>query len=325
MFLAPDGSEIEIADSAAKFLSRAIPLDRLHGRDTSGALTAALRAEFAAMGWFGLVVPAAEGGSGLSAVEHALFYREVGRHCGPVDVLAQSLAAMVSDDGRLRGALLAGQMCVALMVKEGQSLRLLGPHDAALAVHVERDGARLLDVSATEKAVRPSLDPATAMRTIVSGAPRNVEVSPSGDLWSFGQLGVAAMQVGVAETALGLIVEYAKVRETFGRKIGTYQAVRHACADMALRAEAARCQLWSAAAAMKERRSDAHVHLDAAKHLANRAAVLNADVDIQLHGGIGVAEEHHAHLLLKHSLLLARLFGSERTLLTRLLHAELED
>ena len=114
------------------------------------------------------------------------------------------------------------------------------------------------------------------------------------------------------------------MRETFGRKIGTYQAVRHACADMALRAEAARCQLWSAAAAQKERRSDAHVHLDAAKHLANRAAVVNADVDIQLHGGIGVTEEHHAHLLLKHSLLLARLFGSKRALLARLLHAELE-
>ena len=132
------------------------------------------------------------------------------------------------------------------------------------------------------------------------------------------------MQVGVAETALALIVEYAKVRETFGRKIGTYQAVRHVCADMALRAEAARCQLWSAAAALKERRSDAQAHLDAAQHLANRAAVMNADADIQLHGGIGVTEEHHAHLLLKHSLLLARLFGSKRTLLARLLHAELE-
>jgi alkylation response protein AidB-like acyl-CoA dehydrogenase len=93
---------------------------------------------------------------------------------------------------------------------------------------------------------------------------------------------------------------------------------------MALRAEAARCQLWYAAAALKERRSDAHVHLDAAKHLANRAAVTNADVDIQLHGAIGVTEEHPAHLLLKHGVLLARLFGAKRPLLARLLHAELE-
>jgi alkylation response protein AidB-like acyl-CoA dehydrogenase len=324
MFLAPDGSEIEIADAAAKFLSRAIPLDRLHVAGASPALSARLRAEFAAMGWFGLVLPEAAGGSGLSAVEHALFYREVGRHCGPVDILAQTLAAMVSDDRRLRAALLAGQQGVALAVKDGATLRLLGSRDAVLALSVERDGARLLDLSAIETAPRPSLDPATGMRTIARGTPETVAVSSGGDIWSLGQLGVAAMQVGVAETALALIVEYAKMRETFGRKIGTYQAVRHACADMALRGEAARCQLWSAAAALKERRSDAQAHLDAAKHLANRAAVLNADVDIQLHGGIGVTEEHDAPLLLKHSLLLARLFGSKRTLLARLLHAELE-
>src|SRR5262245_12913379 len=324
MFLAPDGSEIEIADTAAKFLSRAIPLDRLHGTGASPALSPALRAEFAAMGWFGLVVPAADGGSGLSAVEHALFYRELGRHCGPIDVLTQALAAMVSDDAHLRRELLAGEPGVALAVGDGQSRRLLGPHDAPLALDVDRDGARLLDVSATETTVCPSLDPATGMRMIARGSPRTVAVSSDGEVWSLGQLGVAAMQVGISETALALIVEYAKVRETFGRKIGTYQAVRHACADMALRGEAARCQLWSAAAALKECRSDAHVHLDAAKHLANRAAVVNADVDIQLHGGIGVTEEHHAHLLLKHGLLLARLFGSKRTLLARLLHAELE-
>lgn len=324
MFLAPDGPEIEIADNAAKLLSRAIPLDRLHGAAASPALSASLRAEFASLGWFGLVLPEADGGSGLSAVEHALFYREVGRHCGPVDILAQGLAAMATDDRRLRTALLAGEQCVALAVADGSGLRLLGSHDAALALHVERDGARLLDVCEIETAARPSLDPATATRTIVRGTPRCVAVSSDDDLWRLGQLAVAAMQVGVAETALALIVEYAKVRETFGRKIGTYQAVRHVCADMALRTEAARCQLWSAAAALKEGRSDAQAHLDAAQYLANRAAVMNADANIQLHGGIGVTEEHHAHLLLKHSLLLCRLFGSKRTLLARLLHAELE-
>jgi alkylation response protein AidB-like acyl-CoA dehydrogenase len=324
MFLAPDGPEVEITDAAARFLSRAMPLDRLHGAGASPALSPGLRAELAAMGWFGLVLPETHGGSGLSAVAHALFYREVGRYCGPIDILALGLAAMVSDDERLRGALLAGEQGVALAVGDGPALRLLGSHDAGLALSVERDGARLLDVSAVETAARPSLDPATGMRTIVGGTPRTVAVSSGGDVWCLGQLGVAAMLVGVAESALALIVEYAKVRETFGRKIGTYQAVRHACADMALRGEAARCQLWSAAATLTERRSDAHAHLDAAKHLANRAAVTNADVDIQLHGAIGVTEEHHAHLLLKHGLLLARLFGSKRPLLARLLHAELE-
>jgi alkylation response protein AidB-like acyl-CoA dehydrogenase len=318
MFLAPDGPEIEIAESAAKFLSRAMPLERLHGR--ASALTSSQRAELAAMGWFALVLPEADGGSGLSAVEHALFHREVGRHCGPVDILAQQLAAMVTDDPEVR----AGARAVVLAVGEGNTLRLLGALEATLALHVEGDAARLLDVSATETGARPSLDPATGMRTVVRGDPKTVVTSSNPDVRRLGQLGVAAMQVGVAETALALIVEYAKIRETFGRKIGTYQAVRHPCADMALRAEAARCQLWSAAAALKERRSDAQAHLDAAQHLANRAATSNADANIQLHGGIGVTEEHHAHLLLKHSMVLSRLFGSKRAVLARLLHAELE-
>src|SRR5262249_15007447 len=161
----------------------------------SPALSASLRADFAGMGWFGLVLPEGDGGSGLSAVEHALFYREVGRHCGPVDILAQGLAAMVSDDGRLRGALLAGEICVALAVADGRTLRLLGPHDTALALSVERDGARLLDVSGLETTAPASLDPATGMRTAL-GTPRTVESSSDRAVWSLGQLGVAAMQVG---------------------------------------------------------------------------------------------------------------------------------
>src|SRR5262249_56696076 len=96
-------------------------------------------------------------------------------------------------DGRLRNALLAGEQGVALAVPDGPTLRLLGSHDAALALHVERDGARLIDVSAVETAARPSLDPATGMRAIVGGTPRTVAVSSDGDVWSLGQLGVAAM------------------------------------------------------------------------------------------------------------------------------------
>jgi alkylation response protein AidB-like acyl-CoA dehydrogenase len=133
------------------------------------------------------------------------------------------------------------------------------------------------------------------------------------------------MLVGVAERALDLIVEYAKVRETFGRKIGAYQAVRHPCADMAVRVEAARCQLWYAAASLKGERRDVQAQLDAAKHLAGEAALANADWTIQLHGGVGVTDEHDAHLLLKRAHLLSRMFGSRRALLAGLLHAELLD
>ncbi|MBU6266629.1 MAG: hypothetical protein KGN34_03750, partial [Sphingomonadales bacterium] len=264
------------------------------------------------------------GGSGLGAVEHALFFREVGRQCGPVDVLAQCLAANLPLAPDLRAALIAGEVGVALLVPDGASFRLLGGTHASHALLVTREGAALFEVAALTVEPRPALDPANSLARVARlGAPL-AEVADARP-WQLGELGVAAMLVGIAEAALDLIVEYAKVRETFGRKIGAWQAVRHPCADMAVRAEAARAQLWYAAAALKEGRGDAGVHLDAARHLAAQAALANADTSIQLHGGIGVTDEHDCHLLLKHALLLGRVFGGKRALLARLLHASLED
>ena len=331
MFLAPDGDEVEIADAAAQFLADAMPIARLHGEHAAD-MDEPLRRSLSGMGWFGLALPEAEGGSGLSAVEHVLFFREVGRQCGPMDVLAQCLAAMVAaaaGDVDLRAAIVAGDRGVALAVDDGDGLRILGSPQAEYALRVDRDGAQVVSLGGPADGAaggdRPALDPANSMR-LATGAPSGAVAQATGDhIWRMGQLGTAAMLVGVAEAALDLIVEYAKVRETFGRKIGTYQAVRHPCADMALRAEAARCQLWYAAAAVKEGRSDVGIHLDAAKHLANQAALANGDTNIQLHGGIGVTDEHDAHLLLKHAWTLSKLFGGKRALLGRLVGARVED
>jgi alkylation response protein AidB-like acyl-CoA dehydrogenase len=323
MFLAPDGSEVEVTSAASAFLADAMPIDRLHGTAPAD-MEPALRLRLGEMGWFSLALPEAAGGAGLTAVEHALFFREVGRQCGPVDLLAQCLAVLAVQHTELRDSLVAGQQGVAMAVRDGDDWRLLGSAEAAYALHVERDVARIFSLATAKSESRPALDPANSMRVLTAMPVVAFETAGEG-IWRMGELGAAAMLVGIAERALEMIVDYAKVRETFGRKIGAYQAVRHPCADMALRAEAARCQLWFAAAAMKENRGDAGVHLDAAKHLANQAAIQNADVNIQLHGGIGVTDEHNAHLLLKHALLLGRLFGSKRGLLSRLLYARLED
>jgi len=322
MYLAPDGDEVDIANAAGGFLTEAMSIDRLHA--SAGAdMSAALRRQIGDMGWFALALPESAGGSGLSSVEHALFFREVGRHCGPIDVLTQCLAAMVVDDADLRARIVSGETAVALAVRDGSHMRLLGSHEATHAIEVGQDYASLTSLAGIDIEPRPSLDPAMSMRlTPVFAAPAGSDQS---HIWRMGALGTAAMLVGIAEASLDQIVEYAKVRETFGKKIGSWQAVRHPCADMAVRLESARSQLWFAAAAMKEGRSDAAVHLDAAKLLANQAAMANADSNIQLHGGIGVTDEHNAHLFLKHALVLSKLFGAKRSLLGRLLHACVED
>ena len=323
MYLAPDGEDAEIAAAASDFLAGAMPIDRLHGAG-SADMSTDQRGLLGEMGWFALAVPEDKGGSGLSPVEHALFFREAGRQCAPVDLLAQSLAANLTQDPGLRAALISGEVGVGLLLADGDHYRLLGSGDAAWGLLVADDRAALYPLTGSAITPRPSLDPANSMR-LLGVLPEAAHLAQGDRIGQLGQLGAAAMLVGIAEAALDLIVEYAKVRETFGRKIGSWQAVRHTCADMAVRVEAARSQLWYAAAAMKELRADAAAHLDAAKHLANQAGVANADSNIQLHGGIGVTDEHHAHLLLKHAMLLSRLFGGKRSLLGRLLHAELED
>ena len=323
MYLAPDGDEAEIADAAASFLASAMPIGRLHAAGCAD-MTPALRSVLGEMGWFALAVPEAQGGSGLSAVEHALFFREAGRQCAPVDLLAQVLAVNAAGDPEFRQSLITGAAGVGLFVADRDGYRLFGSPEAAWGLSVDKERASIHSLAHLESSSRPLLGPANSMRLAAQLPPAEHEAR-GGHIWQLGQLGTAAMLVGIAEAALELIVEYAKVRETFGRKIGAWQAVRHPCADMAVRAEAARAQLWYAAAAIKEGREDAPAHLDAAKHLANQAAVANADASIQLHGGIGVTDEHDAHLLLKHAMLLARLFGSKRGLLSRLLHARLED
>ncbi len=324
MFLAPDGDEIEITNAAADFMANAMPIERLHAAD-SADMNAALRQSVAEMGWFALTLPEADGGSGLGPVEHALFFREVGRMSGPIDVLTQCLAAMVADDPQLRAALLAGERAVALAVPSGSETRLLGARDAGCALEVTQTGARLVSIAGAQTVERPALAPACSMRLLPHLPDAVLATATGAHVWQMGELGTAAMLLGIAEAALDLIVEYAKIRETFGRKIGAYQAVRHPCADMALRAETARCQLWYAAAALAEGREDAGTHLDAAKHLCNQAALMNTDADIQLHGGIGVTDEHNAHLLLKQAMLLGKLFGGKRALLGQLLTAQVQD
>ena len=323
MYLCPEGDELAIAEAAAGFLADAMPIARLHAMDGAD-LSPGLRERMGEMGWFALAIADSDGGSGLSAVEHALFFREAGRQCGPVDLLAQCLAANAASSAQTRAALIAGERAVALLVSDNGSWRAIGPADATLGLLVDRNSASLHPLPAGALVARPGLSPANSLHLLAT-LPEASERSAGARLWQLGQLGAAAMLVGLAEAALDMIVDYAKVRETFGRRIGAWQAVRHPCADMAVRVEAARSQLWFAAAAVKEGRGDAQVHLDAAKLAAGRAAHENADANIQLHGGIGVTDEHNAHLLLKQALVLSRLFGSKRALLADLLHAEVGD
>jgi alkylation response protein AidB-like acyl-CoA dehydrogenase len=110
---------------------------------------------------------------------------------------------------------------------------------------------------------------------------------------------LAAEQVGGAARCLDLSVEYAKTRVQFGRPIGSFQAIKHKCADMLVAVEMARSAALAAAAAAAANRPDARALASLAKATCSESFVRCATDTIQVHGGIGFTWEHPAHLYYK--------------------------
>ena len=121
----------------------------------------------------------------------------------------------------------------------------------------------------------------------------------------------AALQVGAAAWATELAVEYAKGRVQFGRPIGAFQAVKHLCADMAVRAEVARVAVQAAAVTADQPDvGDPRAAASGAKLLADEAALANGRSCIQVHGGMGFTWEVPAHLAYKRARVLSSQFGT---------------
>ncbi len=122
----------------------------------------------------------------------------------------------------------------------------------------------------------------------------------------------------MAEAARDLAVDYAKTREQFGRPIGSFQAIKHRCADMAITARALRAQLGMATLALHGGWPDAGLQVDTCRLLAARTALANAAACIQIHGGMGFTAECDAHLYLLRAHLYEHLGGPRGAMLQRL-------
>jgi alkylation response protein AidB-like acyl-CoA dehydrogenase len=110
---------------------------------------------------------------------------------------------------------------------------------------------------------------------------------------------LAAEQVGGAQRVLDSSVEYAKTRIQFGRPIGSFQAIKHKCADMLLEVESAKSAAYYAAWAAAEDSDELPVVASLAKSYCSEAYFHSAAENIQIHGGIGFTWEHPAHLYFK--------------------------
>ncbi len=120
---------------------------------------------------------------------------------------------------------------------------------------------------------------------------------------------LAAEQVGGAQRVLEMAVDYAKVRVQFGRPIGSFQAIKHKCADMLLEVESAKSAAYYAGWAASEDNDELPVVASLAKSYCSEAYFHAAAENIQVHGGIGFTWEHPAHLYFKRAKSSELLFG----------------
>ena len=123
------------------------------------------------------------------------------------------------------------------------------------------------------------------------------------------RIALAAEQVGAAEICLDMSVEYAKVRNQFGRPIGSFQSIKHKCADMLMMIESARSAAFYASALAAQGNEDLEEAASSAKAYCSDTFFHWAAETIQIHGGIGFTWEHAAHLYFKRAKATEILFG----------------
>lgn len=320
----------DLADSAAGLLhrlgSRAAARATLEGGPShpAGFWTAA-----ADLGWQGLAIPEAYGGSGFGLPELAVVLESQGRELCPGPFLPSVAAGVVIDrcgteelraallpglaDGSTVAALgLSGHVHITGHTVFGESPTVLGAPDAALLVLVAGDDVVVVDAQATGVTVTP-LDGADTTRSIGSvtldqAAAIAVIRDAATKAHTAFRILAAAEAVGISWAALEMAVEYAKVREQFGRTIGTFQAVKHHAANMLVAAELTTAAAWDAARA--DNLDDAWFGAAVAATQAMHSQVFNAENNIQLHGGIGFTWEHDAHLYLRRALTLSAVTGN---------------
>src|SRR5499433_1887305 len=292
--------------------------------------------EAAALGWFGLGLPEAAGGAGYGLPEETILFVELGRSlaAGPwlgtvlathalaaIPTLRDELANVVG--GRTRvGVVDDPADALGEATRPAGTVRGVADGDVA-DVFLVLGGRRVRWVAAGGRGVRvtgrESLDPTRRVADVsFADAPAELLAAEAIPLRRTALVLVAAEALGIAERTLEASVAHGKTREQFGRPIGSFQAVKHRCADMAVRTEVARSIVTFAAVALRDLEPEAPRHAQQAKVLATSAALANGHDNVQNHGGMGFTWEADAHLFLKRTWILEHQLGTRAALLDAL-------
>ncbi|BBX27014.1 acyl-CoA dehydrogenase family protein [Mycolicibacterium alvei] len=334
MDLLPGAEQLEIVEAAGVFLAERMPVERIRTeRHAEMTVPEHLWREGAELGLLTLGLDEEFGGSGRPFDDEVLLFVEFGKRLAPGPFLACTLGARVAarcGDTALAERIGSGQALVALAVLRGDgearpikgTFDVFEPAGASHALVVARSGAALVGIDALgELSPVDASDPGTRIATATVESAEPQYWLPAEDEWIWGRAMVlsAAFLAGLAAAACASATEHAKTREQFGKPIGVHQAIKHACVDMEIAAEAAQAQTFFAAIALADGRSDALLQVLSALTVAGSAAVDNAAAGIQVFGGMGYTFENNTHLYLKRAHVFRHLFAEPTEVLAELL------
>ena len=307
-----DADQRDIADGARDFYrGNASPAAARAGLEGGGLEPG--RKALADIGFLGITVPESAGGSGRPLLDLAVVAEQGGAVlAAPSLVTAARAAVLLGDAPDLAAQLADGSAGFAVL--DGAVDGSAPSVDAAEAtLFLGLDGADLL-VGAGEVVPGRPLD-ATRGLASVRLTSRRVLTPDAGELWArarqVGAVVMAAEDLGGAERCVQLGVAYAQEREAFGRRIGSYQAIKHMLVDAWVGVEQLRSLVWWAAWAADRNPAELPLAASAAKACAATTFERAASALIQVHGGIGFTWEHDAHLYWRRAKVDRLLLGDE--------------
>jgi alkylation response protein AidB-like acyl-CoA dehydrogenase len=304
--------------------------------DDAVGMTPALWQTLVDLGWTGLLVPEAQGGSAAGLLEMSIVAEQMGRIPLPGPFFSSAIAATLAAralgatellgdlaTGRRRGTIALGEQGhgnplstvrtrarrkSADWVLTGTKPFVMDGHSADWIIVVARseEGVRsyLLEGEAAE--LVPSLDPTRKLARLVLNDTKAIplgSVGSQGALWQRVQddiaIALAAETVGAADRALAEAIAYTSERIVFDRPVATYQTVRHRLVEMYQQVEMARAGVQFAAWASDEDAPERERSAAMASSYAAEAGVRVTGDDIQLHGGVGFTWANDAHFLFK--------------------------
>ncbi|CAM8645124.1 Acyl-CoA dehydrogenase/oxidase C-terminal [Acidimicrobiia bacterium] len=321
-----------LADVTADFLERHASRDAARELlEAKDEVMPSFWSALAELGWLGLHIPEENGGSGFGMPELVVVVEQMGAGlapgpfvstiiasaaivaAAPADVAAQLLPGLA--DGTVVAGIGFGD---ALSTKSntiaGTARSVLSATLANLIVVTVGDDLAIVDATAKGVDIRTmtNLDP-TRRSAQVTFDDAQAIIVPGGaqSLIDYARLLLAAEATGVARATTDMAADYARERQQFGRAIAMFQAVKHHCANMLVETEIATAEVWDAARAASAGGEQFSYAAAMAATTAAHAGDRNAQMNIQVHGGIGFTWEHDAHLYLRRALAIEALVDAE--------------